>query len=148
MVLVQHILEAARKRLAVLSWDASPIDVAKILENRNTPLVVVCRSDGTASGVISRTDIIKLLACAGTDLLCTNAGAIATKSIVSCHVDQPLQEVWAAVSARSLRCAPVLDDDGRAEGIVHARDVAIALLDEVSQEEVLLRDYVLGIGYQ
>jgi len=31
---------------------------------------------------------------------------------------------------------------------VHARDVAIALLDEVNYEEVLLRDYVMGVGYQ
>ena len=148
MILVQHILEPARKRLATLSRTASVSDGARILVNPNTPLVVVCDSDGTAVGVLSRTDIIRLLACAGTNPLDTNAGAIMTKPIVSCHVDQPLQEVWATMSARSLRCAPILDDDGRAKGVVHARDVAIALLDEVTHEEVLLRDYVLGVGYQ
>jgi CBS domain-containing protein len=148
MILVQHILEPARKRLAVLSREASLSDVARILVNPNTPLVVVCDSDGVAVGVMSRTDIIKLFACAGTDVVETNAGAIMTKSIVSCYVDQPLEQVWANMSARSLRCAPILDDEGRAEGVVHARDVAIALLDEVTHEEVLLRDYVLGVGYQ
>ena len=71
-----------------------------------------------------------------------------TKPMLSCHVDQPLQQVWAVMNARSLPCAPILDDDGRAEGVVHARDVAIALLDEVTHEEVLLRDYVMGVGYQ
>jgi hypothetical protein len=28
------------------------------------------------------------------------------------------------------------------------RDVAIALIDEVNYEAVLLRDYVMGVGYQ
>ena len=32
--------------------------------------------------------------------------------------------------------------------VLHARDVAIALIDEVNYEEVLLRDYVMGVGYQ
>jgi hypothetical protein len=31
---------------------------------------------------------------------------------------------------------------------LHARDVAIALLDEANYEELLLRDYVMGVGYQ
>ena len=77
MVLVKHILESARKRLAVLSPDASLFDAARILPR-----------------------------------------------------------------------APVLGDDGRAQGVLHARDVAIALIDEVNYEDVLLRDYVMGVGYQ
>jgi len=52
------------------------------------------------------------------------------------------------MNARSLRCVPILDDSGRPQGVVHARDLARALLDEVTEEEVLLRDYVLGVGYQ
>jgi CBS domain-containing protein len=52
------------------------------------------------------------------------------------------------MNARSVRSIPVLDDSGRPQGIVHARDLARTLLEEVDEEELLLRDYVLGIGYQ
>ena len=52
------------------------------------------------------------------------------------------------MNSRTLPCAPILDDDGRAQGVLHARDVAIALLDEVNYEELLLRNYVMGVGYQ
>jgi CBS domain-containing protein len=52
------------------------------------------------------------------------------------------------MGAGNHRCAPVLDDSGRPRGVVQARDVARALLDEATTEEVLLRDYILGIGYQ
>jgi hypothetical protein len=36
MTLVKHVLEAARKRLAVLSREASLVDAARILANRDT----------------------------------------------------------------------------------------------------------------
>ena len=147
MILVKHILEAAQKRLVVLSQEASLFDAARILANRDTPLVVVCDSDDIAVGVIASSHVIKVLATAGVDALGFNAGAIMTKPVLSCHVDQTLQQVWAVMNSRTLPCAPILDDDGRAQGVVHARDVAIALLDEVNYEEILLRDYVMGVGY-
>jgi CBS domain-containing protein len=148
VVLIWHILDAARKRQAVLSPEALVPDAAKILANPNTPLVVVCDRAGIAVGVMSRSDIIELLARVGTKACETSAGAVMSRPVVSCHVDQSLREVWTNMNARSLRCAPILDNEGRPQGIVHARDIARALLDEASHEEELLRDYVLGIGYQ
>jgi CBS domain-containing protein len=148
MILVKHILEAARKRLAVLSVEASLFDVARILANRDTPLVVVCDSDGIALGVIASSHVLNALATEGVDAVGLNAGAIMTKPLLSCHVDEYLQQVWAVMNSRTLPCAPILDDDGRVQGILHARDVAIALIDEVNYDEVLLRDYVMGVGYQ
>ena len=147
-ILVKHVLEAARKRLAVLSREASLFDAARILANRDTPLVVVCDSDGIAVGVVSSSHVIKVLATAGVDALGFKAGAIMTKPLLTCHADETLQQVWAVMNTRTLPCAPILDDDGQPQGVLHARDVAIALLDEVNYEEVLLRDYVMGVGYQ
>jgi CBS domain-containing protein len=148
VTLVKHILDAARGRLAVLSEKALVPDAAQILANPNTPLVVLCDKEGSAVGVLSRSDIIKLLASAGTAACHTNTGAIMTTRIVSCHLDQPLHEVWTVLSSRSLRCAPILDEVGHPQGVVHGHDLVRALLDEEAHEEELLRDYVMGIGYQ
>ena len=147
MILVQHILETARERLAVLSPEASLCEAATILANPNTPLALVCNSEGALVGVIARGDIVRVLA-GGAEAVGLNAGAIMTNVVLSCHVDQTLQQVWDVMSARTLRCAPILDEHGKPQGVVHARDVAKALLGEVTEEEGLLRDYVLGVGYQ
>ena len=77
-----------------------------------------------------------------------NAGAIMTKPALTCHIDEALEQVWAVMNSRTLPCAPILDDDGRPQGVLFARDVAIALIDEVNYDEKLLRDYVMGVGYQ
>ena len=148
MTLVHHILEDARKRLAVLGHEALVSEAAEILANPNVPLIVVCDSEGIAVGVISRGDIVRVLACAKGDAHKMTTGATMTTSVLSCHVDQTLREVWETMNGRSLRSVPVFDASGRPQGIVHARDLARALLNEVNEEELLLRDYVLGIGYQ
>jgi CBS domain-containing protein len=148
MVLVKHVLEAARKRLAVLSPEASIFDAARILTNRETPLIVVCDGDGVAVGVIASSHVLKALATAGTDAARFTAGMMMTTPLLSCHGDEYLQQVWAVMTSLTLPCAPILDDRGQAQGILHARDVALALIDEVNSEEILLRDYVMGIGYQ
>jgi CBS domain-containing protein len=148
VVLVRHILDAAQKRLAVLSEEALVPDAAEILANPRTPLVVVCDSDSMAVGVVSRTDIIRLLARARTAACVTHTGTIMTKDIVSCHMDQPLQQLWTVLNARSLRCAPILDHEGRPQGVVHGQDLVRALLNEETEEEELLRNYVMGVGYQ
>lgn len=148
MTLVRHILEAARKRLAVLSLEASLFDVAEILANPNTPLTVVCDNEGIAAGVITRSDVVKVLATARVDACGLSADAIMATTMLSCRLDDPLQSVWEIMNSRYLRSVPVLDDDGRPQGVVYARDVARALLDEETHEEELLRDYVMGVGYQ
>ena len=148
MILVQHILEGARKRLVVLSQHASVPDAAVILANPDTPLVVVCDSEGIAVGVISRMDIVRVFGRARADACNTIAETIMTRTFLSCHVDETLQSVWTTLGVRGLRCAPVLDSSRRPQGVIHARDIARALIDEVTNEELLLRDYVLGVGYQ
>jgi CBS domain-containing protein len=148
MILVKHVLESARKRLMVLSVDASLFEAARILKNRDTPLVVVCDSAGIAVGVIASGHVLNVLATAEADACGLNAGAIMTKPLLTCHLDEYLQQVWAVMNSQTLPCAPILDDEGRPQGVLHARDVAMALIDETNSEELLLRDYVMGIGYQ
>jgi CBS domain-containing protein len=148
MILIEHILDDARKRLAMLSCEAAVHEAAEILMNPDTPLIVVCDDQGLAVGVISRTNVVKVLADAQAEALSANADTIMTRDVLSFRMHQSLQQVWDVMNARSLRSAPILDDDGRPRGIVHARDIATALLDEVTNEEILLRDYVLGVGYQ
>src|SRR5262249_1640217 len=99
MNLVQHILEDARKRLALLSREALVSEVAGILANPNTPLVVVCDSEGFAVGVVSKTDILRVVAVAGPDACKRNAGTIMTNPVLSCHVDQTLQQVWQTMNS-------------------------------------------------
>ena len=148
MFMIQHILEDARRRLAILGRDSTVVDAAAILADSNRPLVVVCDADGVAVGVVSRMDIVREFGRSRDAAVETNVDGIMTAEFFGCREDQPLNEMWSNLNAKGLRCAPLLDDSGRPLGVVHARDIARALIDEVTHEELSLRDYVLGIGYR
>jgi CBS domain-containing protein len=48
---------------------------------------------------------------------------------------------------RKLKIIPVLDEELRPVGVLHARDILQVLLGESVDEESMLRDYVMSIGY-
>lgn len=42
---------------------------------------------------------------------------------------------------------PIVDEYSNPIGVVNARDALQALFSEMTNEETLLREYVMGIGY-
>jgi CBS domain-containing protein len=147
-MLVERVLSMARERLITISADALLRDAAKLLCDTQVSLVVVCNSDGAMVGVITKTDIIGQIShCQG--CACTTAtAAVMTQDVTYCHPSDLLHGVWLVMKERGFLHIPVIDQDFRPAGVVNARDALQALLGEVEDEELLLRDYVMGIGYR
>jgi predicted transcriptional regulator len=51
------------------------------------------------------------------------------------------------MKAQALQCIPVVDCEAKPVGIIYARDALQALLTETQNEEELLRDYAMNVGY-
>ena len=71
-----------------------------------------------------------------------------TRNVTAVTPDGWLQDVWELMKSRGFKNIPVLDPDGRPLGVLNARDVLQTLLQEVREEETLLQDYVMNIGYR
>ena len=69
-----------------------------------------------------------------------------------CIRDSPLALVAAdllsMMGRRGFVHVPVIDEEAMPWGVVNARDALRLLWAEEKYEEVLLRDYVMGIGYR
>lgn len=145
---VTALLPAAQKRLATVGEGAPLIDAAKPLARPDINLVVVCRSDGAIAGVITKTDVVEQIgSCMGAE--CAKpAAAVMTRDVVVCRPSDWLRDVWSTMRERGLKHVPVVDDASRPLGVLYARDALAVLLEETEAEELLLRDYVLGIGYR
>jgi CBS domain-containing protein len=144
---VERMLPAARKRLVTIGDDAPLIDAAKLLGDRHIDLVVVCSSDELLAGVITKTDVVRQIShCQGSG--CTTAAStVMTRTVILCHSNDLLHDVWSIMKERGLKNIPVVGQDSRPIGVLNARDALEVLLEEVEYEEVLLREYVMGIGY-
>ncbi len=144
---VESMLSAARKRLVTISEDAPLVSAAKLLGDLNADLVVVCNSDELLAGVITKTDVVRQISgCQGAG--CARAISIVmTRAVSLCHPSDSLHDVWSIMKGRGLKNIPVVDRDSRPIGVLNARDALEGLLGEVEHEEVLLRDYVMCVGY-
>lgn len=144
----EQMLPRARERLATIDAAAPVKEAADLMSQPHTDLVVVCDQDGGMVGVLTKTDIV------GQIRLCSGGGCIArvdtimTRDIVSCRPDEALKDIWSVMKARGLQRIPIVDRGGKPIGIIYARDALQNLLGETENDEALMRDYVMNVGYQ
>lgn len=145
---IEGLLPTARERLATVRDDAPLIAAAEHLARSQINLVVVCHSDQAMAGVITKTDVVRQLSrCRGSG--CTTAASLVmTRDVFVCRPTEWLPDVWAKMRERGLKHVPVVDEASRPLAVLYARDALQVLLQETEADELLLRDYVLGIGYR
>ena len=147
VILVERLLPVARKRLVSMADDAPLLNAARLLR-AGIDLVAACNSEGMLTGVVTKTDIVRQVSdCEGGGCL-TAASFVMTRNVVSCYLASNVQDVWAMMKERGLKNVPIIDNEGRPIGVLNARDILQLLLHDVQDEELLLRDYVMGVGYQ
>ena len=143
---VERLLPAAHEKLVTIADDAPLTEAADFLR-KGTDLVIVCGSAGLVTGVITKTDVVGQMShCQGAN--CTMAASLAmTRDVVVCRPGDLLKDVWKRMKERKLKNIPIVDQDSRPLGVLHARDILQVLLEESKDEESMLRDYVMGVGY-
>ena len=146
--LVSGIEAVARSRLLTVGAEALLVDVAALLSSAQISVVVVCDAAGTAMGIITETVLVKRLGLGQADFFTTHAAEVMTREFTVCALDEVLADVLAMMHTRGLIHVLLVDADNRALGVVNARDGLRVLLAAGNHEEELLRNYVMGIGYQ
>ena len=147
-MLVERLLPEARKRLVTIADDAPLIQAAKLLR-AGTDLVVVCDPEGVLTGIVTKTktDVVGQMShCQGAGCVAA-ASSVMTRNVVVCRPGDWLHDVWTVMKERELKNVPITDHRGRPIGVLNARDALQVLLQEVQDEESLLRDYVMCVGY-
>ena len=71
-----------------------------------------------------------------------------TKDFTTCVPEELLSDVLATMHVRGLIHVLLMGADNQPTGVLNARDGLRALLAAGNYEEALLRNYVMGLGYQ
>ena len=146
-MLIERMLPTARERLITMPDSAPVIEAARLL-HRGTDIVVICDVAGHLSGVITKGDVVNQIShCCGASCT-TGAIAVMTRDVVICHPRDELGDIWTLMKDRTLKNIPIVDEERYPLGVLTANDAVQVLLREVEDEETLLRDYVIGIGYR
>jgi predicted transcriptional regulator len=99
-------------------------------------------------GVVSKTDVVAQMShCKGESCVCAVA-TVMTRDVLACRMGEQIEPLWTRMRERGFKNVPLVDAANRPIGVVTARDMLQVLLKEAEDEEVLLRDYVMGFGYR
>ena len=147
-ILVNRIDALARSRLATISADSSLVDVANLLSDTRVSLVIVCDPLGVMVGVITKTNIVQQIARSCESIGAAVASEVMTRAVTSCRPSDSLLDVMAKMDKLGLTHIPVVGDDFKPSGVVNAGDALRAMVVDEKYDAALLRDYVMGIGYQ
>ena len=147
-LLVSSVEGVARSRLLRVAVDTLLVEVASLLSGAQISVVVVCDAAGAAVGVITETLLVRRLGLGQADFFTTRAGDVMTPEFTACAPEELLSDVLAMMHTRGLIHVLLLGSDKKPLGVLNARDGLRALLAAGNQEEALLRNYVMGIGYQ
>jgi CBS domain-containing protein len=143
---IEALRAAAAARLAVVTADTLLRNAAAALSNPRIGLIVVCDENRRATGVVSKSDIVRHLTDAGmTEAPVAN---LMSRNVVSCRPEDDLYATWQRMGSQSLQNIPVLSADSVPIGVLDIRDALKILLEEEEYQERLLINYVAGVGYQ
>jgi CBS domain-containing protein len=146
--LVSGVEEVARSRLLTVAPDALLSEVAARLSSAQISVVVVSDAAGAAVGVITETILVRRLGLGQADFFNTRAGAVMTSEFTACAPDDLLSDVLAMMHTQGLVHVLILGANQQPLGVLNARDGLRVLLAAGNHEEALLRNYVMGVGYQ
>lgn len=145
---VKKIAGLARSRLVTIGADTLLVQVAKMLSDAHISLVIVCDSNGVMVGVITKTDIVQQIGVSCESINVAVAKEVMTPAVTSCRPTDSLLDVLAKMEKLGLTHIPVIGDDFKPSGVINSGDALRALMADDKYEAALLRDYVMGVGYQ
>src|SRR5262245_22294295 len=104
---IEQLNSMTSARLSVIDVDATVSAAALSLSKPGIGLVIVCRGNGAAAGVLSKSDLVRHLASPTS--LAPPVSALMSKSIVSCSPRDDVHTVWQTLAGFDLQNLPVLE---------------------------------------
>ena len=145
---VRSIEAVASSRRLTVGPDAPMVEVAALLSSAVTHVVVVCDSSGAPLGTISEAVLVRRLGLGQADFFTTRAADVMTRGFATCAPEDVLADVLAKMHEDDIHQMLLIDETHHLLGVLTPRDGLRALLAAGNQEETLLRNYVMGVGYQ
>jgi CBS domain-containing protein len=145
-MLIDKLNAVTSSRLAVIGFDVPVQAAALSLSRPGIGLVVVCNANGSAEGVLSKSDLVRHLACSTSPAPAVSE--LMSRSIISCGPQDDVHAVWQTMAARNLQNIPVFDVRSKPLGVLDIRDAMRALFDQEEMQERMMFNYVTGVGYR
>jgi CBS domain-containing protein len=128
--------------LVSLGPDASIAEAVAIMSHKRIGSVVVLRGQ-TLVGIFTERDLLNKVVAQDLDRHSTTVSHVMTTDVVTITPDVSLEECYNTMKNKNFRHLPVVQD-GQVLGIVSIRNLMDLLIQQLSYERDLLKQYVEG----
>jgi CBS domain-containing protein len=139
---VHNVLKVKGSAVATIAPDASLADATASLRDHGVGALVVSRDGRTIDGILSERDVVRALAAHGASTLEHRVSSAMSKSVTTCRGDDTVDQLMGMMTERRIRHLPVVDDDGKLDGIISIGDVVKARVGQLETENNQLHDYI------
>jgi CBS domain-containing protein len=143
---IEQLYSMISARLMVIDVNATLQAAALSLANPGIGLAVVSAENGKATGVLSKSDLIRHLT--RREPAEASVVTLMSRNIISCDPKDELCAVWQVMVAQRLKNMPVLGPDSKPLGVLDIRDAMKVLFEQEQLQEHMLADYIAGVGYR
>lgn len=155
MSTVAELLEKKQQNLLSIAPTATVIEAATLMnEHRVGALLVVDRRGEALAGIFTERDILRRVIGERRNPDDTAVGQVMTTDVVCCKPDTTLEQARLIFRDKRVRHLPVVDDEGKALGVVSIGDANAWAMDNQQAEIHYLQEYLYGTrtrgsgGYQ
>jgi CBS domain-containing protein len=139
---VKHILGDKGSDVVGIALSASVADAAALLAERRIGALVVHDDKGGLAGILSERDLVRALARDDAAALDHKVSKYLTREVVTCHLNDTIENLMEMMTNGRFRHVPVLDGEGRLCGLISIGDVVKSRIAETVREAEELRDYI------
>ncbi len=140
---VQSIIGSKGADVATVLSGASLGEAVRLLGEWRIGCLVVSTNRTAIDGIISERDVVRALSN-GAAALDQTVGSVMSTDVVTCSLDDGIDQLMALMTNRRIRHLPVLDSAGALCGIVSIGDVVKSRLLELESDNQALSDYISG----
>jgi CBS domain-containing protein len=145
MTTVRQILQAKGTDVWTVTPDTTTFAAIKLLADMNIGALLVTEGDDVV-GIFSERDYARKVALHGRVSQTTLIGEIMTPDVISVRPDQTVEKCMRLMTDKHIRHLPVINEDGRLEGIISIGDVVKMVISEQQMIIDHLQGYITGGG--
>lgn len=141
------IAEICNTDVVTIPSNTSIIEAAKLMRDKKVGSVVVIKTQGkneTPVGILTDRDIVNRIIAAKGSLEQSKVEDALSSDLLILEKNNGIKEAIDAMSAKKVRRAPVVDEEGKLCGIVSADDFFVLLSEELKSLGSLIGDQTVN----
>lgn len=140
-MLIAHVLRDKGSAVFTLTSDVTLESAARELHTRKVGALVVLDDSGAVIGVLSERDVVREVARRGEKALEDRVSAAMSRTVITAHGQETLDEGLARMTDRRVRHLPVVED-GRLVGIISIGDLVKHKIAAAEAEAAAMQAYI------